>query len=206
MKNRTCFAKFAKYVQVLIILTFLQAGCSTTTGVKYYTLSGIQADKPRPIAMKAVTIGLGPVIFPGYLDRPQIVTRKSQNRVVLSEFNRWAGSFKEDFLRVLKRDLSMLLPSSDMVVKHPWTDKVSPDYQILLTVSQFDGQFGHSVVLTTEWSVWDKKNAHEILRKQTVVTEPLEADSYEALVETQSRAVAALSVIMVNSIAEKLSR
>jgi len=135
---------------------------------------------------------VGPVEFPKFLDRPQIVTRKSQNRLDVSEFHRWAGSFSEDFLRVLARNISMLLPA-DRVAAYPWTDQFSPTHRIQLTVEQFDGRFGGDVVLNVTWSVWNKKDTNEPEVKKSLIREPLSSGSYEALVAAKSRAIAALS-------------
>jgi uncharacterized lipoprotein YmbA len=135
---------------------------------------------------------VGPVEFPKFLDRPQIVTRKSQHRVEVSEFHRWAGSFSEDFLRVLSRNISMLLPAYRVAV-YPWTDQFSPTYRIQLTVEQFDGQFGGDVVLNVTWSVWNKKDTNEPVIKHISIKEPLSTEDYDALVAAQSRAIATLS-------------
>ncbi|MGB2930180.1 MAG: PqiC family protein, partial [Desulfobacterales bacterium] len=141
----------------------------------------------------------GPVEFPRFLDRPQIVTRKSQHRVGVSEFHRWAGSFSEDFLRVLAKNISMLLPA-DRVAAYPWTDHFSPTYRIQLTVEQFDGRFGEHVVLNVTWSVWNQKNVNEPVMKHTRIKEPVSAENYDALVAAQSRAIGTLSHAIVEEI------
>ena len=115
--------------RVCLLLVFLLASCSTTPEVKYYTLNpgfDIEPDNLRTVSGDVLAIGVGPVELPKFLDRPQIVTRKSQYRVAFSEFHRWAGSFSEDFLRVLAKNISVLLPV-DRVSAYPWTDQFSPD-------------------------------------------------------------------------------
>jgi len=202
MKNRACFGNIGR---AFIILVICLSGCSTTPMVKYYILSGMQVDISETVASETITIGLGPVEFPKFLDRPQIVTRESQNRVVMSEFHRWAGSFPEDFLRVLGRNLSMLLPT-DQVVVHPWTDQFSPAGRILLTVEQFDGCFVGGVVLDVTWSFLNQKSAKALVRKHALIKEPLADKNYESLVAAQSRAIATLSHAIVNEIGDKLIR
>jgi len=186
-------------------MVFLLAACSTTPAVKYYTLNPffeMQPDIPQAVSGTPLAIGVGPVEFPRFLDRPQIVTRKSQNRVEVSEFHRWAGSFSEDFLRVLAKNISMLLPA-DRVAAYPWTDRFSPTYRIPLTVEQFDGRFGENVVLNVTWSVWNQKDANEpVLMKHTRIKEPVSAADYDALVAAQSRAISTLS----RDIADEIER
>ena len=192
MKNRSCFGNMGR---VFFFMIFLLAACSTTPAVKYYTLnpfSGMQPDISQAVSGDTLAIGVGPVEFPKFLDRPQIVTRKSQHRVEVSEFHRWAGSFSEDFLRVLARNISMLLPE-DRVAAYPWTDQFSPTFRIPLIVEQFDGRFGGDVVLNVTWSLWNQKDTNEPVIKHTSIKEPLSSGNYEALVAAKSRAIAALS-------------
>jgi len=89
-----------------LLVVFLLAACSTTPAVKYYTLNSLnemQQDAPEPVSGSNLAIGVGPVGFPKLLDRPQIVTRQSQNRVRVSEFHNWASPLQGDFSRVLAR-------------------------------------------------------------------------------------------------------
>jgi len=183
-------------------MVFLLAGCSTTPAVRYYTLNPfleMQPDIPEAVSGDTLAIGVGPVEFPKFLDRPQIVTRISQHRVEVSEFHRWAGSFSEDFLRVLAKNISMLLPK-DRVAAYPWTDQFSPTYRIQLTVEQFDGRFGGGVVLNVTWSVWNQKDTNEPVIKHTLIKEPVSAEDYESLVAAQSRAIGTLSRVIVDEI------
>ncbi len=199
MKNRACFGNISL---VFFFMLFLVAGCSTTPAVRYYTLNPfpeMQPDIPQAVSGTTLAIGVGPVEFPKFLDRPQIVTRKSQNRLEVSEFHRWAGSFSEDFLRVLSRNISMLLPA-DRVAAYPWTDQFSPTYRIHLTVEQFDGRFGEDVLLNVTWSVWNQKDTNEPVIKHTRIKEPLSTEDYDALVAAQSRAIVALSRAIVDEI------
>jgi uncharacterized protein len=187
---------------VFSLMVFLFTGCSTTPAVKYYTMNPsfeIQRDIPEVVSGDTLAIGVGPVEFPKLLDRPQIVTRKSQHRVEVSEFHRWAGSFSEDFLRVLAKNISMLLPA-DRVAAHPWTDQFSPAFRIPVIVEQFDGRFGEYVVLNVTWSVWNQKDANDHVMKHTRIKEPVSAGDYDALVAAQSRAIGTLSRAIVHEI------
>ena len=199
MKNRACFGNIGR---VFFFMLFLLASCSTTPAVKYYTLnsfSEMQPDISQTVSDTTLAIGVGPVEFPKFLDRPQIVTRKSQHRVEVSEFHRWAGSFSEDFLRVLAKNISMLRPA-DRVAAYPWTDPFSPTFRIPLTVEQFDGRFGGGVVLNVTWSVWNQKDANGPVIKHTRIKEAVSTEDYDALVAAQSRAIGTLSRAIVDEI------
>ncbi|MES0349543.1 MAG: PqiC family protein [Desulfobacteria bacterium] len=189
-----------------LLMVFLLAACSTTPAVKYYTLNSLnemQQDAPEPVSGSNLAIGVGPVGFPKLLDRPQIVTRQSQNRVRVSEFHNWASPLQRDFSRVLAKNISILLPT-DRVAVHPWTDQFSPTYRIRLNVGQFDGQLGEHVILNVTWSVATQEGTNEAVVKNTAIKEPVSAKDYEALVAAKSRALAALSRAIVDEI-KKLS-
>ena len=68
------------------------------------------------MGQRASTIGVFPVAMPDYLDRPQVVTRVSENEIKLDEFNRWAEPLKENFYTVLVENLSTLL-SNEKIIK-----------------------------------------------------------------------------------------
>ncbi len=200
MKNRTCFGNIGR---ILILMVILLAGCSTTPAVKYYTLNpcpGMQPDISQAVSGTTPAIGVGPVGFPSFLDRPQLVTRISQNRVEVSEFHRWAGSFQEDFLRVLTKNISMLLPA-DRVAAHPWKKQFSPTYRIKLNVEQFDGRLGKDVILGVTWSVAKQKDEkNPVVKKNSLIKEAVSTEGYEAIVAAKSRAIAVLSQEIVSVI------
>lgn len=199
MENR---AGFGNVGWVFFFTMVLLVSCSTTPAVKYYTLTPcleMQPDSPQAVSRTTLAIGVGPVELPKFLNRPQIVTRINQQRIEVSEFHRWAGSFSEDFLRVLAKNISMLLPA-DRVAAYPWTDRFFPTFRIPLTVEQFDGQLGEHVVLNVTWSVWHQKDTNEPVIKHTRIKEAVSGDDYDALVAAQSGAIGALSRAIVMEI------
>jgi uncharacterized lipoprotein YmbA len=139
-----------------------------------------------------VIIGVGPVVFPEYLERHQIVTRTGPNELNFAEFDRWGGSFHSDFLRVLADNLSLLL-STDKVVIYPWVRTTLIEYQVLINVSRFDGTLGEKVELRTRWAVLGDYGRQLYLVKKSNLVEPVEGTDYSALVEAKSRLVAQLS-------------
>ena len=199
MKNRACFGKIGR---VFFLMVFLLAGCTTTPAVRYYTLnpsSEMQPDISQTVSGTTPAIGVGPAEFPKFLDRPQIVTRISQYRVEVSEFHRWAGSLQGDFLRVLAKNISILLPMSRVDV-YPWKDQFSPTYRINLNVEQFDGQFGKDVILGVTWSVAKQKDENDPVVKNSLIKESVSTEDYEAIVAAKSRAIAVLSQEIVSVI------
>jgi hypothetical protein len=185
-----------------LLLVFFLAACSTTPPVAYYTLNTLpemQQEIPAAVMDDTIAIGVGPVKFPKFLDRPQIVTRKSQNQIQVSEFNRWAGSFPGDFSRVLAKNISILLPT-DRVAVYPWGEQFTPTYRIKLDVEQFDGQLGERVVLDVTWMVTDQEGTNQLLVRRSLIEEPVSDKTYEALVVAESNGLATLSRTIVQEI------
>jgi uncharacterized lipoprotein YmbA len=199
MKNR---ARFGNIGWVFLLTVFFVAACSTTPPVAYYTLNTLpemQQEIPAAVMDDTLAIGVGPVEFPKFLDRPQIVTRKSQNQIQVSEFHRWAGSFPGNFSRVLAKNISILLPT-DRVAVYPWGEQFSPTYRIKLDVEQFDGQVGERVVLEVTWMVTDQEGTNQLMVRRSLIEEPVSDETYEALVVAESNALATLSRTIVEEI------
>jgi uncharacterized lipoprotein YmbA len=199
MKNK---ARFGSMGWGFLFLVFLLGGCSSTPPVAYYTLHTLpemQQEIPTEVMDDTIAIGVGPVEFPKFLDRPQIVTRKSQNQIEVSEFHRWAGSFPGDFSRVLAKNISILLPT-DRVAVYPWGEQFSPTYRIKLEVEQFDGQLGEGVVLDVTWMVTDKEGTNKLVVRKSRIKEAALDETYEALVEAKSNGLATLSRTIVEEI------
>jgi uncharacterized lipoprotein YmbA len=185
-----------------LFLVFFLAACSSTPPVAYYTLNTLpemQQEIPAAVMDDTLAIGVGPVEFPKFLDRPQIVTRKSQNQIEVSEFHRWAGSFPGDFSRVLAKNISILLPS-DRVAVYPWGEQFSPTYRVKLDVEQFDGQLGERVVLDVTWMVTDQEGTKKLVVRKFLIEEPVSDKTYEALVVAESNALVTLSRTIVEEI------
>ncbi|MGD9338796.1 MAG: PqiC family protein [Syntrophobacterales bacterium] len=199
MKNRACIVKG---VWAFILFVFLLSGCGSSPAVKYYTLNtlpGMQQDNTEAASGDDIAVGVGPVDFPKFLDRPQIVTRKGQNQVEVSEFHRWAASLPGDFSRILAKNISTLLPTNRVAV-YPWDDTFSPTHQIKLDVEQFDGKLDDNVLLNVTWSVVGQEGKKELVVRKSLIEEPVPTKDYDGLVAAQSNALAALSREIVEEI------
>jgi uncharacterized lipoprotein YmbA len=154
-----------------------------------------------------LTIGLGPVTLPPYLDRPQIVTRASQTRLDLAEFDQWVAPLQDTVARVLAENLSLLIPT-DRVLLHPWPRAADIDYQAIIDITRFDGTTGGEAVLTARWSIVGADGKELMLRKAHFST-PAEGQDYEATVTAMSRTLEALSrdiAATIQTIAQRASR
>jgi len=178
-----------------LLSVLLVSACTTTSRpVDFYTLSAVSsAEGKSPAAnCRDVVIGIGPVLWPRYLDRPQIVTRLSPNRVSFDEFHRWAGPPDEEFQRILTDNLSTLL-QTDYVIGNPGKLGYKPRYRVQIQINQFDGQPGEAVILKAAWSIVDQPGEKEPVLQESSIRQPTAGESYEDMVAAASAAVAELS-------------
>ncbi|MDZ4341856.1 MAG: PqiC family protein [Candidatus Binatia bacterium] len=115
----------------------------------------LAADKTTAAVKADFSVGLGPIELPGYLDRQQIATRTSTNRLSYSETDRWATPLAESFSRVLGQNISHLVNPAQMI-QFPWQSNDAPDYQVKIEVLQFEGNSDQEAWLTARWSVIDR--------------------------------------------------
>lgn len=177
----------------LVLCILLGAGgCrSASTPVSFYTLSPVSAPENSKLTEdgKVPVILVGPLTFPDYLNRLQIVTRPGPGRINFSDFNKWAAFPDKEFLKTVAENLSVLL-SSPLVLVYPSSGDVEPDYRLGLDVKQFEGNPGESVRLNVIWTLRGQKNGIPVrLTRRSVCVEPVSGDGYEALVSAHSRAV-----------------
>ena len=135
-------------VLIGVSLSLLLAwGCASSPASRFYTLSSLSGPvkaKADQTLSQGPTIGLGPIRFPDYLDRPGIVTRSSGNTIEIAEFDLWAGSLKDDFIRVLAENLSILLETDKMVL-YPYIGVIPIDFRIGMYLNRFEGTPGGEV-------------------------------------------------------------
>src|SRR5262245_27125341 len=91
------------------------SGClGTTPPTHFYLLpsrSSGDTASPASVGQRDLTLAVGPVTVPPYLDRPQIVTRTSPAKLTLADFEQWAGPLADTTARVLSEDLALVIPT-----------------------------------------------------------------------------------------------
>ena len=173
---------------------FVLSGCfSNTPPTQFYLLpspTGVDTAPPASAVQRDLTIGVGPVTVPPYLDRLQIVTRTSRAKLVLADFDHWAAPLQDTITRVLAEDLSLLIPT-DRVVLYPWPRTIDPNYQVTVEVLQFDRGTGSQVVLAARWSLLDR-DGKELVMRTSRFSMAAGAPDYEAAVTAMGRTLEAL--------------
>jgi uncharacterized lipoprotein YmbA len=190
---------------ILIVLglsLMMVLGCASSPSSRFYTLSPLSspemAREVQPLS-QGRTIGLGPIRFPDYLERPGIVTRTNGNTLKVAEFDLWAGSLKADFTRVLIENFYLLL-KTDKIIRYPYSTAVPPSLRIWMDVSRFEGTLGGQVLLEAGWIILEGEEKKEGFSRISSITEPVNGSDYQSLAAAQSRAVERLSREMAKAI------
>jgi hypothetical protein len=190
------------------IISFLVAGCGSSAPSRFYTLSSLKSAEPiQPPAgenIKAI-VRMGPVDIPDYLDRPQIVTRTSQNELYFAEFDRWGGSLRNDVSRVLIENLSSILAAGHVTVV-PWKQYAPGAYRVPLTISRLDVTPGGNLYLKAQWSIIDKDGKTMTAFRETNISKPVNGTGYNVVVIAISDALTDLSQEIAASIKSTVAK
>jgi len=192
-----------KRVGSALLLTLVLTACfgPRADPSTFFQLSPV----PAPVVESpiAVSLGLGPVTLPAYLDRLQIVTRLSPNQLDVSETERWAEPLSESVLRTLQQNLAELLPGSSFV-RFPWYPSEAPTYAVSVDVHRFEGDGVGTVVLDASWTLsrlGDRVDARAVHLEETGGG-PTRADQVAVL----SRLLAQLSTEIARGVRTATSR
>ncbi len=168
--------------------------CAHSPPSNFYTLRPLAAADGRGATTGGVIgIGLGPVTFPTFLDRPQIVTRDQNNRLSVDEFNRWGGTLQDDFLRVLSENLGYLVGTS-RIVTFPSEVRYPLDFRVTADVLTFEGTPGGEAVLKVRWAVLDPRLEQALAVQEGSYRQPLAPPADQAaLIAALSAALGAFS-------------
>ncbi len=174
---------------LLICMSALLVACGSSPNSRFYVLNSDTTfvDGQTIETQSATVIGVGPIVFPSYLDRPQMVTRVETNQVDIDEFNRWAEPLDKNFTNVLVQNISYLRPD-DRFITFPTASRQQIDYRLTMRVDRFDVDASGKATLVVDWRISEvadrtiKAEGRSTYTQQAVSADP--ADKVAALNET----------------------
>jgi uncharacterized protein len=178
-------------------------GCAVSDPTQYYTLGqppvrraeSAPSASPRSTARETATvsIGVGPVIMPGYLNRSQILTRTGHDQLELGMFHRWAEPLEDGIARILAEEIGARVPT-ERIATFPWRGEVarSLDYRVVVAVARFDGRSGGDVTLDARWRILGRDGG-ELAFGRSTVSDAAAGPGYEPMVAAMTRAVVTLA-------------
>ncbi len=177
----------------------LTTSCAPSVTLHHYILSSHAVRDHGSVQPDAFarSIGLGPFTLPEIVDRPQLVLRTSEHRVVLTEAHRWAGPLKAEIARVLADNLAHLL-GNPLVLSYPQRGAEHADVRVSVDIQRFESILGKTATIDAIWTISRKNGA--LQTKRTYVQETLADESYDALVAAHSRALMTVSQDIASTI------
>lgn len=140
----------------LALAVALSAACSNPFTAEreptnFFVLTALpQAQTQAPQTRNGPIIGVVPVRLPDYLNHNVIVTRESDNELVLAKFNEWAAPLSANITSVLTENLSMLV-GTDRVTTIP--SNVATDREVSVEIINFERDAKGDVVLLARWTI-----------------------------------------------------
>jgi uncharacterized protein len=178
---------------VALVAASLVAACASGTPTRFYTLSGLPTPPHEAGLAAGRSVGVGPVVLPAYLDRPQIVTRTAANQAHLAESDNWVEPLATMVPRVLTDNLALLLGTDDVVVL-PQQRAIRFAYQVQVDVNRFDVDGSGRAILDARWYVLADDTGNVTASGRSTITEPAsDPGDYAEVAAAMSRALGAMS-------------
>ncbi len=191
-KPRITFVLIILFAFVLV----LQHGCGRSRPSRFYVLiPTVEADagsvRGEGENIESISIGIGPVKFSDYLQRPQILSQTKANELEYAEYDRWAEPLDRNFARVVAENLSNLVPTAQVFV-FPWRGSARIQYSVTFEVLRFAEGTDGQVTLIVLWSIYDEEDVKLLSRKKSTFRRPGpkgDESYYQELVGIMSRVV-----------------
>jgi len=180
-----------------LLLLGLLSGCSSggATKHRYYVINPVaESSAGEVVGTSDLAVQVTSLRLPQYLDRPQIVTRRTGNSLKLAEFHQWGGNLRKDMVRVLAKNLSTLLGTPHIAIApaHPGRHI---DVAVELEVMAFERDADGYVNLSAQWRLVGGKAGDEIETRFTTIHSRVQSEEndYEQTVEQMTWSFAELS-------------
>lgn len=182
---------------LLLVLGFGLSGCLNLLAPRpdqthFYLLSASSRGPVTP-AISPLVIGLGPIDFPQYLARTEIVTRSASNQIQLASRDRWAEPLDVTFSRVLSMDLSRALGDAQVVVFPAFGANYIFNYRVSLTVDRFETDSSGTARLAGRWNILAGQSGRSLYASSSDIREPSRPGDTASAAAALSQAAAALA-------------
>ena len=197
-----------RIVLFLVLAGSFLCGClsTTTSATRFYVLNPLDPGV-SPISeidrKDALSVEVASLRLPQYLERPQIVTRSSKNRLELAEYRQWGGNLRKNMMRVLAQNLSRLLATPHIAI-YPHRPITSPDFRVDLEVMHFERDSDGQVRLSAQWRLSGGNDRKPLTTRITELASPIfqKEGDFEHTVSAMSKLFGELSQIIGSAILE----
>ena len=162
-------------MMILALVIALGFGCASSgDATRFYVLNPLDPGETlvKGTPPKApLSVEIGSLYLPQYLERPQIVTRQSASRLDVAEFHQWGGNLRKDLMRVMAKNLSQLLATPYISIS-PHAPQVPPDFRLGMEVMRFERDPDGKVRLSVQWSLTGGKDQALLTAQITELESP----------------------------------
>jgi uncharacterized lipoprotein YmbA len=139
-----------------------------TPEARFFALRSIlePSEGPAAAADPGALVGLLPVLVPGHLERPQLVTWAGPGELRIDEYLRWAEPLDTGIARTIAEDLDALLPANP-VVRPPWPAAIVPFCRVRVELRVFGPQESGDVLLEGRWALLPRGSDRPIVHRST---------------------------------------
>ena len=177
----------------LVVGLSLALGCQSSRSASYYVLVAIPpASPPSGDASQGPLVVIDPVVLPGYLDRPQLVSRGEPGELSLSQGERWSEDLSQNATRVLADDLADRIPSDRVGVLQPGSPNRGGT-RLRVEISRFARNSAGQVELVARWSLRKQGEAEPHLARRSTHRVETGGSATADTVRAMSQALAELS-------------
>ena len=183
---------------MVVITSVLISGCAhRSPAPRLYVLGaegGWRSIADRTVSDSNYTVRLIQVRMPDYLDRPNLVTRISDNEIKMESFHRWGMPIDAEFKGRLAGEIAAMLPAA-YVETSSRPVKGRDEYGIVVDVMRLDGELGGDVELIAEWTLTrsgDGVDHETIVQRISRHNENAGDPAYEVYVETIGNVISLL--------------
>lgn len=180
------------------------SGCSALKPKEDPTRSFyLKESRPNKLVSSSkLRVLVGEIVVPEYIDKTEIVTAGADNELKVAEYFVWAEPLGNGVSRVLATNLSRLL-DSPTVVPYPDVDSINYDFRVPVVLRRFvmaaDGkvhlEVSYVVAAAGLTSAADGKSS-----SRSVIADVADPNSYSAIADAMSRALADLSVVIAKDV------
>ena len=177
-------------------LLALLAACGGP-GANYYRLDAT-VPAATGTARSGLSVAVGPVSLPSYLERAEIVFATGPNEFQVPNDALWLGSLEDNISRTVAADLSRILGSPN--VRKSSEPRFNPRFRVALYIRRFYGISGQDAILDLTWRIQNGASGEVLSRHGAVFREPIIGDGYGPLVAAESRLLAQCAAAIARSL------
>ena len=190
-----------KFLIASISLIFIVSSCSfggKTNPSRFYMLDTSIKDITTK-NFNELRLGVGPFTFPGYIDRPQIVTKTETAELEIAEYDRWAEPIGDMFIRTLSSNLK-ILTGSTYITSHPWPRQVTFDYRVKAKILKFENNTQGDALLIVQWAAYKQEEETALKAFHSEYTATATDTSYPARIAALNNTIAQFATDIIDQL------